>query len=98
MANNDISPSGKTPTNKSITTAISTNKSASNRNHSYKKLQRPPYRKMLLKLAKVAIPAMLSQAFAFYMEIVNLFFIGHLNDPEKVAGVGLGNMYVNIVC
>jgi len=32
------------------------------------------------------------------MEIVNMYFIGHLNDPAKVAGVGLGNMYVNIVC
>eukprot|EP00347_Sterkiella_histriomuscorum_P017802 403347935 len=52
---------------------------------------------MILKLAKVSIPAMISQMFAFFMEIVNLFFIGHLNDPAKVAGVGLGNMYVNIV-
>ncbi|CDW80289.1 na+-driven multidrug efflux pump [Stylonychia lemnae] len=53
---------------------------------------------MLLKLAKVVIPAMLSQTFIFFMEIVNMFFIGHLNDPAMVAGVGLGNMYVNIVC
>lgn len=32
------------------------------------------------------------------MELVNLYFIGHLNSPVFVAGVGLGNMYVNIVC
>ena len=25
-------------------------------------------------------------------------FIGHLNDPAKIAGAGLGNMYVNIFC
>ena len=27
-----------------------------------------------------------------------MYFVGHSNDPEKVAGVGLGNMYVNIFC
>ncbi len=27
-----------------------------------------------------------------------MIFVGHLNDPEKLAGVGLGNMFVNVVC
>ena len=35
--------------------------------------------------------------FSYFMEIVNMIFIGRLNDPEQLAGVGLGNMYVNIV-
>lgn len=59
---------------------------------------RPPMIRMIIKLAKVSIPAIITQVFAMFIELVNLFFIGHLNDPEKVAGVGLGNMYVNIVC
>ena len=54
--------------------------------------------KIIYNLAKVSIPAMITQAFAFFMEIVNMYFVGHLNEPEKVAGVGLGNMYVNIIC
>lgn len=60
--------------------------------------KRPPMTRMILKLARVSIPAIITQVFAMFMEIVNLYFIGHLNDPEKVAGVGLGNMYVNIIC
>ena len=54
--------------------------------------------KMILKLAKVSLPAMVNQCFAFFLELVNMYFVGHLNDPAMVAGVGLGNMYVNIMC
>ena len=32
------------------------------------------------------------------MEITNMIFIGQTNDSAKIAGIGLGNMYVNIVC
>jgi Na+-driven multidrug efflux pump len=35
--------------------------------------------------------------FSMLMDLVNMIFVGHLNDSAKVAGVGLGNMYVNIV-
>ena len=29
------------------------------------------------------------------VEVINVSFIGHLGDPSLVAGVGLGNMYIN---
>lgn len=31
------------------------------------------------------------------MELINLSLIGKLNDPAMVAGVGLGNMTINMV-
>lgn len=29
-------------------------------------------------------------------EFINTVFVGHLNEPAKLAGVGLGNMIINI--
>lgn len=53
---------------------------------------------MVWSLARVAIPACITMVFSLLMEIVNMLFIGHFNDSAKIAGVGLGNMYVNIAC
>ena len=50
------------------------------------------------KIAKVALPASVTMVFSMLMDLVNMIFVGHLNDSAMVAGVGLGNMYVNIVC
>ena len=36
--------------------------------------------------------------FSMLMDLVNMIFIGHTNDSAKIAGIGLGNMYVNIGC
>jgi MATE family multidrug resistance protein len=30
-------------------------------------------------------------------EIINLIFVGHLNNPEMMAGVGMGNMIQNML-
>ena len=53
---------------------------------------------MLWELTKVSIPAIVTMVFSLLMEVVNMFFVGHLNDATKIAGVGLSNMYVNVVC
>ena len=37
------------------------------------------------------------QVFAFLQEIINVFYAGHLGDPAKVAGVGMANVYINMV-
>jgi MATE family multidrug resistance protein len=34
--------------------------------------------------------------FSFGIDITNMFFIGHTNDSAKIAGIGLGNLYINI--
>lgn len=51
---------------------------------------------MILKVLKIAIPAIITLFSAFYVELINVSFVGHLGDPAKVAGVGLGNMYMNV--
>lgn len=53
---------------------------------------------MVKNIAAIAIPVIIGQFFALFVELINVAYIGHLNDPAKVAGVGLGNMYVNIFC
>ena len=30
-----------------------------------------------------------------FVEVFNLYFIGHMGEATLVAGVGLGNMYIN---
>ena len=31
-------------------------------------------------------------------QLVNTYFVGHLNDPVILAGVGMGNMLINVLC
>lgn len=41
------------------------------------------------------MPTVLSAILTFCVEIVNIAFIGNLNDSHMLAGVGMGNMMVN---
>ena len=47
-------------------------------------------------MMKLAIPSMLSSVLSMLIEIINLIFVGHLNDPAMLAGVGMGNMTCNL--
>lgn len=49
--------------------------------------------KLILKLA---IPSSLSMLGVSLIEMINLSFIGHLNDELLIGGVGIGNMVQNI--
>ena len=42
------------------------------------------------------VPAVAMNMTMMMGEITNLIFIGHLNDPALIAGVGLGNMTMNL--
>ena len=53
---------------------------------------------MLWSISRVAMPSIVTMIFSLLMELTNMFFVGHLNDSAKIAGVGLGNMYINVVC
>lgn len=35
----------------------------------------------------------------FYMlvQLINTYYIGHTNDPALIAGVGMGNMLINVL-
>lgn len=53
---------------------------------------------MSFNIVKVAVPTVLGQVFALIVYAFNTAFIGHLGDSAKLAGVGLGTLYVNIFC
>ena len=46
----------------------------------------------------IGTPAIITLFCELLIEVMNFYFVGHLNNPSKVAGVGLGTMYVNILC
>ena len=47
------------------------------------------------RLWRVAIPAIMSQLVIIMIETTSMIFIGQLNDPNAIAGVGLAIIYVN---
>ena len=53
---------------------------------------------MLGDLLAIAIPVTLAIMATLLVEIVNLRFVGHFGSPEEIAGVGLANMYINLIC
>ena len=50
----------------------------------------------LRKYANLGIPSVLCFVMMIVQEQINLIFIGNLNDPTKLAGIGLGNMVLNL--
>lgn len=51
---------------------------------------------MLVNITRVAVPAIVAMMFALLVEIINISVVGHLGNTAKVAGVGLGNLYLNM--
>lgn len=49
-------------------------------------------------ILNIAVPTIMALLLNLFVEIINMAFVGHLGDTAKVAGVGLGNMYINIFC
>ena len=47
-------------------------------------------------IVKLTVPSSLTMVMGQITGIMNLAFVGHLNKPELVAGVGMGNMTVNL--
>jgi Na+-driven multidrug efflux pump len=52
---------------------------------------------MVKVILRVSIPAIVSMFFVMMTEIINTIFIGNLNDQYQLAGVGMGNMTLNIL-
>mmetsp|Transcript_2104 Transcript_2104/g.2678 ORF Transcript_2104/g.2678 Transcript_2104/m.2678 type:complete len:82 (-) Transcript_2104:48-293(-) len=53
-----------------------------------------------MKASKVilfsAVPSTINLIFEMLVEVSNIVFAGHLNDSVALAGVGLGNMMLNV--
>eukprot|EP00347_Sterkiella_histriomuscorum_P002719 403367069 len=49
-------------------------------------------------VVKLAIPPIISMFFQFFVQLINTYYIGHLDDQVIMAGIGMGNMLINILC
>ena len=51
---------------------------------------------ILKEIISQCIPAAIGSTLSMLQETINLIFIGHLDDPVKLAAVGMGNMIINM--
>ena len=52
----------------------------------------------LWKITTLATPAVLGLLLYLLVQMSNTFFIGNLNEPILLGGVGMGNMLINVLC
>ncbi|CAI2363767.1 unnamed protein product [Moneuplotes crassus] len=53
---------------------------------------------ILKSIVVTSIPSIAGLLFEFLVQVVNLIFVGNLNNPAALGGVGLANMLLNVVC
>jgi Na+-driven multidrug efflux pump len=49
-----------------------------------------------MKYIRLGVPSVLCTIVIFLQESMNLSFAGHMNKPSIMAGIGLGNMTLNL--
>ena len=49
-------------------------------------------------VTKMAIPLVVGMLLFLLVQNVNTYFVGNQNEPALLAGVGMGNMLVNVLC
>ena len=54
--------------------------------------------KMIQNFLSLAIPTIISCLFLQLTNIVNVIYAGKMSEPAKLAGVGLGASWLNVVC
>ena len=50
------------------------------------------------QVLKIGLPAIISSLSGFLVQVINISFAGHLGSETAMAGVGMANMYMNILC
>ena len=50
------------------------------------------------EITKFATPLIFGMLVYLMVMLVNTYYIGHVNDPVLLAGVGMGNMLINVLC
>jgi Na+-driven multidrug efflux pump len=53
---------------------------------------------MVWEILRLSIPSIITMILELLVEVINTVYVGHLGNTAMVAGVGLGNMYINILC
>lgn len=51
---------------------------------------------MVRAILKQAVPGMFCMVVLQLQQIINLIFVGHMNDAKLLAGVGMGNLLVSV--
>jgi len=49
-------------------------------------------------VTKMAIPLVVGMLLFLLVQNLNIYFVGNLNEPALLAGVGMGNMLINVLC
>ena len=57
----------------------------------------PTHLESFLMVAKLSILPVISMFFYMFVQLINTYFIGHTNVPVLIAGVGMGNMLINVL-
>ena len=52
---------------------------------------------MLWIVTKLSVGPIISMFFYMFVQLVNTYYIGHTNDSTLIAGVGMGNMLINVL-
>lgn len=50
---------------------------------------------LITKMASTLIVGLL---LFLIVQLANTYFIGNMNEPKLLAGVGMGNMLINVLC
>ena len=48
-------------------------------------------------VTKLSVGPIISMIFYMIVQLVNTYYIGHSNNPPLIAGVGMGNMLINVL-
>ncbi len=53
----------------------------------------------MYEVLRLSLPAIISLFFQFFVQLINTYYVGrHLQDTTILAGVGMGNMLINVCC
>ncbi len=52
---------------------------------------------MICTITKIATPPIIASLVYFIVQFVSIYYIGNLDDSILLAGVGMGNMLINII-
>lgn len=48
-------------------------------------------------MIKLSVGPIVSMFFYMMVQLINTYYIGHTNDSVLIAGVGMGNMLINVL-
>lgn len=49
-------------------------------------------------VTKMATPTIIGMFLYLLVQLVNTYYVGNKNEPALLAGVGMGNMLINVLC